>query len=177
MRKSDDQGCGCSKTRRRWQVLRALLVLAGLSLMAYMPLKALTQYDKLSDIYGPWFLQGMVVAVAGTLFAYRPGFAARLPLVVRAAVAVSALLWLRTGLACTPHLITTIQASLGPGLVAWFHMSTQHVFLSLGVVAFAIVPKALAERMGFARRGTNGALATAGGLGAEEEPVIDPALS
>jgi len=153
MRESDDQGCGCRETRRSWKALRALLVLAGLSLVLYMPFKALTQYDKLSDIYGPWFLQGMVVAVAGTLFAFRPRFAARLPLLLRIAVAVSAVLWMRTGLACTPHLIKTIQASLGPGLLAWSHMLAQHVFLSLGVVAFAVAPKFLAERMGFATSG------------------------
>lgn len=166
MRKSEDQGYGCRRTRRRWKVIRALLTLAGLSLVFYMPFKALTQYDRLTDIYGPWFLQGMVVAVAGTLFAYRPGFTARLPLLVRAAVAISAVLWMRTGLACTPHLIKTIQASLGAGLFAWFHMLAQHVFLSLGVVAFSVAPKAIAERMGFA---------ASGGLGAEEEPVVDSA--
>ena len=145
---SVDQGCGCRATKRRWKVVRALLLLAGLSLAFYMPWKALTQYDKLTDIYGPWFLQGAVVAVAGTLFAYRPGFAARLPLIMRVAVAVSAVLWMRTGLACTPHLIKTIQASLGPGLFAWFHMLAQHVLLSLGVVAFAAAPRWLGQRLG-----------------------------
>lgn len=144
----DDRMRDCPHTKRRWKVIRALLVLAGLSLAFYMPWKALTQYDRLSDIYGPWFLQGMVVAVAGTLFAWRPGFAGRVPLLLRAAVAISALLWMRTGLACTPYLLKTIQTSLGPGLFAWFHMFAQHVFLSLGVVAFAIAPRWLGTRMG-----------------------------
>ena len=166
MRQSDD-GCGCSKSRRRWRLIRWALLLAGLSLALYMPWKAVTSFDKLQDIYGPWFLQGAVVAVTGLFFTLKPGFAARLPLLLRAAVAISALLWMRTGLACTPHLIKTIQASLGPGLFASFHMFVQHIFLAAGVVAFAVAPRALAARMGFATADT----------GAGEAPVADTPTS
>ncbi len=148
MNQQTDPGCGCSKSRRRWRLIRWALVLAGLSLAAYMPYKATVQYDKLQDIYGPWFLQGAVVAAAGIFFFLKPAIAARTPLLLRAAVVVSALLWMRTGLQCTPHLWSMTQASLGKGLFAWLHMGTQHIFLSLGVVAFGIVPRALASRMG-----------------------------
>lgn len=112
-----------------------------------MPYKAATQYDSLRRIYGPWFLQGAVVTIAGLFFALRPGFAARLPLLARLAVAASALLWMRTGRARTPSLMAGIQASLGPGLFAFFHMLVQHVFLAAGVATFSIASRWMADRM------------------------------
>lgn len=139
--------CECKETRRRWRILRALLLLAGVSLVAYMPYKAITQYDALQQIYGPWFLQGGVVAVAALLFFWRPGVAAGTPMVLRLAVGAAALLWLRTGLACTPGLVKQITESIPAGGFAWFHMTAQHIFLSLGVLAFAVAPRAIARRM------------------------------
>lgn len=149
MRPDDsDADCGCKETRKRRKLLRWALLLAGLSLAAYMPYKAIASADVLEKIYGPWFLQGMVVAVTGVLFIARPSFAARLPLILRMAVFASALLWMRTGLACTPHLLEGLSVSLGPGLFAWFHMLTQHVFLALGVAAIAAAPRPVLRYLG-----------------------------
>lgn len=144
---TSNDGCGCAKTRRRWRWIRLALLLAGASLAFYMPWKALTQFEKLESIYGPWFLQGAVVTVAGLFFVLKPGFAARVPLVLRIGVAASAVLWMRTGLMCTPHLFELTQTTPAQGLFASFHMFVQHIFLSAGVIAFAAVPQAMAARM------------------------------
>jgi len=161
--RNDGRECGCDKSSRRWKAMRLLLLLAGLSLALYMPWKAATQYESLEGIYGPWFLQGAVVAVAGILFMARPGLALGVPLWLRIGVGVAALLWMRTGLACTPSLLTSIQQSLLSGGFATFHMMAQHVFLSAGVIGMAAVPRYFAERMG--------------GLTSEPEPVRSAASS
>jgi len=145
---NDSRDCSCEESRRRWKAMRLLLLLAGLSLALYMPWKAATQYASLESIYGPWFLQGAVVAVAGILFMARPGLAPGVPLWLRLGVGVAALLWMRTGLACTPSLVASIQQSVLSGGFATFHMMAQHIFLSAGVLGMAAAPKYFAERMG-----------------------------
>jgi len=154
--------CSC-ETKRRWKAFRVLLLLAGVSLVAYMPYKALVHYDKLQDIYGPWFIQGAVVAMAGVLFAVRPGAVLRSPVWMRLGVGLAALLWMRTGLACTPSLLSSIQASLPKGGFAMFHMLTQHVFLSAGVIAMVAAPRFFAEQLGATTEFDEAAVDTATG--------------
>jgi len=139
--------CGCDGTKRRWKIARAVLLLSGLSLAAYMPWKAATQFESLRSIYGPWFLQGAVVAAAGVLLMIRPVTGLRLPLILRLGVGVAAVLWMRTGLLCTPSLIDTITASPAAGLFATFHMFVQHILLSVGVLLVATVPRPMIARL------------------------------
>ena len=102
-----------------------------------------------------------VLFVAALLFAIRPSFAKRLPLVLRLGTGAAAMLWMRTGLACTPRLMNLLETSIWKGGFAWFHMSAQHVFLALCVLAFSVAPHFLASRMGFgADRGEAEAPAT-----------------
>lgn len=141
-----EPACDC-ETKRRYKALRWALFLAAVSLAFYMPWKAITQSERLSEIYGPWFLQGAVVTVAGLLFALRPWTAAATPLVLRLGVGAASMLWMSTGFACTPHLWQSFLASPVAGGFAWLHMLTQHVFLALGVLAMVIAPRVLARRL------------------------------
>lgn len=161
--RADDRSSNRSRSIRRWRIVRLLLLIAATSLAVYMPFKAVTSFDRLEYIYGPWFLQGVVVAVAGLIFFWRPAIATRTPLLLRLGVGAAALLWMQTGLACTPSLLESLQASLLKGGFASFHMFAQHVFLSLGVALIMVAPAFFARSLGIAPEGV-----------ADETPELSP---
>ena len=118
---------------RSRKIFLGALFLAALSLALYMPYKLAVSFEKIEQIYGPWFIEGAVVASAGLILALRPLLATRLPLPVRGGASIASGLWMYTGLRCTPHLVKLTSASLAQGLFRLIpHVAATHFSLGGG---------------------------------------------
>lgn len=53
-----------------------------------------------------------------------------------------------TGVLCVPSLTMSVLENPGAGSFAAFHMVAQHVFLSLSLLAFALVPERMTRLLG-----------------------------
>lgn len=129
-------------------LFRIGLFAAGASLAFYIPFKYATQLHTVTGLYAVLFPLSGLLALAGMVLAVRPQTGCDCSTIVRAAGGGLALLWLATGLLCIPSLSETILKTPAGGLIATAHMLLQHVFLALGILAFAVAPRALAEKSG-----------------------------
>lgn len=131
-----------------WWVFRIALFAAAASLAAYILYKYATQLHALEGFYAFLFPLSGVLALAGIIVAIRPRSACDCGVGIRAGVGALALLWMGTGLLCVPSLMEYIARSPLGGLFAFFHMTVQHVFLSLSLLAFAFFPKEVLAKFG-----------------------------
>ncbi len=129
--------------KRLWLVFRVLLLGAAASLAAYIPYKYATQLHAIEGIYFYLFPLSSVVALAGILLAWKPELGFTLPIWLRTATSAIAVGWIATGVICVPSLAKTTMAAPLKGLFATFHMTTQHIFLSLVVTFMLLVPQAV----------------------------------
>lgn len=123
-----------------WRIFRFLVLAAAASLAVYIPFKYATQLHAIEGIYAFLFPLSSLVALAGIGLAWKPETAFRAPLWIRAAVSVVAVGWIATGVLCIPSLTRTTMAAPLAGFIATFHMTAQHVFLSLSVTFMLLVP-------------------------------------
>ncbi len=126
--------------RASWLVYRFLLLAAAVSLAMYIPYKYATQLHAIDGLYFYLFPLSPIVAMAGIVLAYRPQFAFSMPLWIRSAVSLISVGWIATGVLCIPSLSQTVIAEPLRGFFATFHMTAQHIFLSLGVAFFMMAP-------------------------------------
>jgi len=131
-----------------WTLFRVGLLAAALSLAAYIPYKYATQLHAIQGLYAFLFPLSAVLAVVGIVLALQPKKACDCSAGVRAGIGVLAGLWLVTGVLCVPTLVEAITKNPAGGLFAAFHMSAQHVFLSLAIIAFAVAPRTMANKLG-----------------------------
>ena len=129
-------------------IFRVALFAAAASLAAYIPYKYATQLHAITGFYAFLFPLSGVLALAGLALAVKPGAACSCSAVVRAGAGSIAVLWMATGLLCVPTLAATIRGSVWGGAFAAIHMTTQHVFLSLAILAFAFAPYWMARLVG-----------------------------
>lgn len=127
---------------------RVALFAAAASLAAYIPFKYATQLHAISGLYALLFPLSAILALAGMVVAWKPKAACDCSMPVRAGVGAVSVLWLVTGLLCVKTLADGIDDHPVRGTFAMFHMVTQHVFLSLGVLAFALMPERMARAAG-----------------------------
>ena len=141
-------------TTRRTQVLgwvfRAALFAAAASLAAYIPYKYATQLHALQGLYAFLFPLSALLAGAGIVFAVKPEKACDCGTTMRSGIAAVSVLWLATGMMCVGSLTDAVVANPLHGSIATFHMITQHVFLSLALIAFAAMPSRMAGALGVA---------------------------
>lgn len=134
-----------------WLTLRIGLFVAAASLFVYIPYRYLSGSHPAPDsVYGIIFPASALLGLAGLVLAVRPDACAcsRSGKMVGGALTVLGLTWLGSGLQCVGYLTqTTIDTPLR-GLLETFHMTAQHVFLSLGVVAMVWAPDRLARWCG-----------------------------
>ena len=147
-----------------WNVFRIALFAAAASLAGYIPYKYVTQLHTAQGLYGFMFPLSAVLAAAGIWLAFRPRKACDCSVGVRAGVGLLAGLWLVTGVVCLPALAEAIAKNPAGGLFATFQMFAQHIFLSLAILAFAIAPRTMAEKLsGMAAMRTRPEAGTAAG--------------
>ncbi|MBA3496003.1 MAG: hypothetical protein H0T86_02740 [Gemmatimonadales bacterium] len=124
-------------------VLRGVILVAAVSLGAYIAFKTATHPHAFTGAYAVLFPLSIIVTIAGVVFAIEPALALRTPVWIRAAVGIAAAGWLANGMLCVRSLAeTTLHAPLA-GLFATGHMVLQHVVLTLGVAAFTLAPRAV----------------------------------
>lgn len=129
-------------------IFRCALFAAALSLAAYIPYKYATQLHAITGLYAFLFPLASVLVAAGMLLAMKPGKACDCSTMVRSGVGAVAALWMVTGVLCIPSLMEATSALPESGLFATFHMTVQHVFLSLSILAFAFAPRTMAKLLG-----------------------------
>lgn len=135
--------------RQRGALLfRLVLIAAGVSLAFYIPYKYTTQLHAITGMYAFLFPLSGMLAMAGIVLGIRPQTGCDCSVMMRAGFGGLAVLWLGTGLLCVPSLMEMTLQSPGGGLFAVFHMLTQHVVLSLSVLAFAFAPALMANKLG-----------------------------
>jgi len=134
-----------------WLTLRIALFVAAGSIFAYIPYRYLAGSHPAPDsLYGVIFPASALLGIAGLVLAVRPDACAcsKSGRMVGGALTVLGVTWMGTGLQCVGYLTrTTIDTPL-QGLLETFHMTAQHVFLVLGVVAMVWVPDRLARWCG-----------------------------
>lgn len=141
------------KRRRGWHALRALLFVAGLTLVGYIDYRySFFQPPDHGTVYGVIFPLSALLALAGMVLAFRPYALARVPgqagLALRSGITAYGGVWMATGMMCASSLARgAVKAPLG-GSVDLLHMLLQHVFLPLGVVALAWAPERVARWTG-----------------------------
>ena len=137
---------------RRVQVLgwlfRAALFVAAASLALYIPYKYATQLHAVQGFYAFLFPLSALLAVAGVVVAVKPAKACDCGTTMRSGVAALSVLWLATGVMCVGTLTEAIVEHPLHGSIATFHMIAQHVFLSLALIAFAVMPNRMASALG-----------------------------
>ena len=127
---------------------RVALFAAAASLVGYIGFKYATQLHAAQGFYGFLFPLSGVLAAAGVILAWQPRKACDCSVGVRAGIGLLAGLWLIAGVACVPTLAAAVAKNPASGLFATFQMLAQHVFLSLSVLAFALVPRTMARMFG-----------------------------
>ena len=136
-----------AKSAVRWTLFRIGLFAAAASLAGYIPYKYMTQLHTAQGLYGFMFPLSAVLAAAGIWLALRPRKACDCSVGVRAGVGLLAGLWLVTGVICVPALAEAVAKNPAGGLFATFQMFAQHILLSLAILAFAIAPRTMAEKL------------------------------
>lgn len=131
-----------------WTLFRVGLFAAAASLAGYIPYKYATQLHAIQGLYAFLFPLSAVLAVAGIVLALQPKKACDCSAGVRAGIGVLAGLWLVTGVMCVATLADAVAKNPGVGLFATFHMLAQHVFLSSAIIAFAVAPRTMANKLG-----------------------------
>ena len=126
-----------------WRFFRFLVLAAAASLAVYIPFKYATQLHAIDGIYAFLFPLSSLVALAGLALAWKPALGLRIPLWLRAGTSVIAVGWIATGVLCIPSLTRTTMAAPLAGLFATFHMTAQHIFLSLSVTLLLLAPQAV----------------------------------
>ncbi len=143
---------------------RLALFAAAASLAVYIPYKFATQLHAITGIYAFLFPLSVLLAAAGIVLAVKPEKACDCGVSMRAGVGALSVLWLATGVLCVGSLAAAVMEHPMHGSIATFHMLTQHVFLSLSLIAFALLPYRMAEMLGVAMPGqpiVSGAVSTA----------------
>ena len=128
-------------------LFRVALFAAAASLAAYIPYRYATQLHAVSGLYAFLFPLSALLAAAGLILAVKPAKACDCGATLRTSVAALAGIWLATGLLCVGTLAQSILANPLHGSIASFHMLTQHVFLSLALIAFAWAPQSMAAAL------------------------------
>ena len=137
-----------SQESMAWWVFRTALFASAASLAIYIGYKYATQLHTLEGFYAFLFPLSSLLAVAGMAVAVRPTLAISSGVFVRAGVGAVSVLWIGTGMMCVPQLMESVVKTPTGGMFAIFHMGTQHVFLSLSLIAFAIVPREMLAKFG-----------------------------
>lgn len=134
-----------------WLALRVALFIAAASLLVYIPYRYLAaSHPAPGTVYGTIFPASALLALAGLVLAVRPDACAcsKRRTMVAGGLTAFGVTWMATGLQCLGSLAqTTLQTPL-QGVLATFHMTAQHVFLSIGVVALAWAPERVARWCG-----------------------------
>lgn len=129
-------------------VLRVVLFLSAATLALYIPFKYLTQLHATTGIYAFLFPLSGLLAIAGITLSVKPQTACDCSTMTRGGAGVLAVGWMATGLMCVSSLSEMVlEVPLG-GTIAMVHMLTQHVVLSMAILAFAIWPRRTAILFG-----------------------------
>lgn len=131
-------------------IFRVALFAAATSLAVYIPYKYATQLHALSGIYAFLFPLSALLAAAGIVVAVKPEKACDCGVSMRAGIGALSVLWLATGVLCVSSLAVAVMDHPLHGSIATFHMLVQHVFLSLSLIAFALMPDRMAAALGVA---------------------------
>lgn len=145
-------------------IFRAALFAAAASLAAYIPYKYATQLHAISGLYAFLFPLSALLAAGGMMAAVRPDKVCDCGVTMRSGIAVLSGLWLATGVMCVGALSESVAADPLHGTLASLHMLTQHVFLSLALIAFASAPERLARALGVQPRTASARLAGSAAL-------------
>lgn len=129
-------------------IFRAALFFAAASLAAYVPYKYATQLHAISGMYAFLFPLSGLLALAGIVVACKPETACDCGVPMRAGVGAIAITWMVTGLMCVKSLAAGFMDDPLQGTIATFHMTVQHVFLSLSLLAFAFLPERMVQLLG-----------------------------
>ena len=143
-----------SRENIAWWIFRTALFASAAGLAIYIGYKYATQLHTLEGFYAFLFPLSSLLAVAGMAVAVRPTLTLSGGAFVRAGVGAVSVLWLGTGMMCVPHLMEWVVKTPASGMFAIFHMVSQHVFLSLSLIAFAIVPREMAAKFGISSLAT-----------------------
>lgn len=129
-------------------LFRVALFAAAASLAVYIPFKYATQLHAVTGFYAFIFPFSALLAAAGIVVAVKPQRACECGPTVRSGIAALSVLWLVTGMLCVSALVDAVMSHPLRGSMATFQMATQHVFLSLSLIAFAWVPRRMAAALG-----------------------------
>ena len=146
---------------------RITLLAAALTLMVFIPFKYATQLHTISGIYAFIFPLSSILALAGIALAFKPRMSCDCSKMTRFGFGGVAVVWLANGLLCVPSLENLIAQNPWGGTIATIHMSVQHIFLSLVIIAFAVVPYWMTRKFG----GTTADLANASTLESKSIPT------
>ena len=136
------------QTRILGWLFRVALFAAAASLAVYIPFKYATQLHAVTGFYAFIFPLSALLATAGIVVAVKPERACDCGPTVRSGIAALSVLWLATGMLCASALAGAVMSHPLRGSLATFQMTTQHVFLSLSLIAFAWLPRRMAAALG-----------------------------
>lgn len=122
------------------RIFRIALFLAGLSLAAYIPFKYATHLHATTGLYAFLFPFSGLLALGGMMMAVKPRIACNCSVAMRAGFGVLSLLWMVAGMMCAKSLAAAVMHNPLLGSTAVFQMTAQHIFLSLSMLAFALLP-------------------------------------
>ncbi|HSF15159.1 MAG TPA: hypothetical protein VLK65_06370 [Vicinamibacteria bacterium] len=126
----------------RLTIFRALMFVAGVTLLGYIPYKMIVQPETMTGLYGVLFPSASVLAITGVSLGLKPSLAHKMPFALRLPMGLLAAGWLTTGLECIPTLTRSIMMHPLGGLFATMHMALQHVILSIGLGTLLMAPRA-----------------------------------
>ena len=126
---------------------RVALFIVAASLAAYIPYKYATSLHAVQGMYAYLFPLSGLLALVGMILAVNPK-ACDCSAGIRSGVAGLSILWMGIGLMCVPSLTSMIIHSPLGGLFASFHLLSQHVFLSLSLLGFALAPAWMLSKLG-----------------------------
>jgi len=129
-------------------VFRAALFGAATSLAIFILYKLVTSLHATEGFYAFMFPWSALLALAGITLAVKPEMSCDCSVPMRSGMGAIAVLWMATGAMCGPHIVDMAAHSPMRALYVGSLMTTQHIFLSAAIIAFAFAPLWMTRKLG-----------------------------
>ncbi|MCH9765694.1 MAG: hypothetical protein K0U34_06855, partial [Alphaproteobacteria bacterium] len=129
---------------------RTALFGAAASLAIFILYKLVTTLHATEGFYAFMFPWSALLALAGMTLAIKPRMSCDCSVPMRSGVGAVAILWMATGAICGPGIVEMAGHSPMRALYVGSLMTTQHIFLSSVILAFAFAPTWMTRKLGVA---------------------------
>jgi len=129
-------------------LFRSALFAAATSLAVFIFYKLATTLHATEGLYAFMFPWSALLALAGITLAVKPEASCDCSVPMRSGMGTIAALWMATGAMCGPHIVDMAAHSPMQALYVGSLMTTQHIFLSSVILAFAFAPLWMTRKLG-----------------------------